>query len=425
MNGRALAVMVGGAVAGLAGAGVAAAQPGPETAFSAEPVASGLERPVFFTAAPGDAGGGYVAEAHTGAIRRIDLRTGATSEFFRLPAGTLSTGNEQGLLGLAFDPGYADNGRFYVNFTDAGGDTVVRRYAPNGSDAAGRPAFVGTDLLTVDQPFANHNAGWIGFNPAGGPSDANNLYVALGDGGSANDPRNLAQDLSSPLGSILRVDVSGDTAVAAAGNPFVGVAGADARIFAYGLRNPYRAAFDRATGDLYVGDVGQDTREEIDLIPAGTAGQNFGWRVREGDIATPGVGGPDRPGFTDPLYDYTHDFGAFGGLSVTGGVLYRGSVDELVGRYLFADFVSQNIWALDPDNPDASVENITELLAGDGNTLGGISSFGEDLAGEVYVVNLAGDVFRVVPEPGTGLAAGALTVLAFVSRRRVTARPAR
>jgi len=384
--------------------------------LGAERVAAGLNRPVFLTAAPGDADTGYVVEAHTGAIRTLDLDSGALGTFFTLPAGTLSTGGEQGLLGLAFDPGYAQNGRFYVNFTDAAGDTVVRRYAPG---AAGQPAFVGTDLLTIDQFQGNHNGGWIGFNPAAPAGREHELYIALGDGGGGNDPQNNAQNTTNLLGAVLRIDVSGDTYTNPADNPFAG-AGNPGRdeIFAYGVRNPYRASFDRATGDLYIGDVGQGAREEIDLIPAGTSGQNFGWRIREGVIATPGVGGPLTPGLVDPIYDYDRALDGFGGQSVTGGVLYRGPVAELQGRYLFADFVSQQVWSLDPANPGGSVANITELLAGDGRTLGGVSSFGEDLDGNVYVVNLGGEVFRIVPEPGTLAAVGVLAVVAGAGRRR-------
>ena len=313
------------------------------------------------------------------------------------------------------------NGRFYVNFTDAGGDTVVRRYAPGTPGtpgSGGQPAFVGTDLLTIDQPQSNHNGGWIGFNPAAPAGSAAELFIAVGDGGASNDPPNNAQTTTNLLGSILRIDVSGDTFVSPADNPFAG-AGDPGRdeIFAFGLRNPYRASFDRATGDLYIGDVGQNAREEIDLIAAGTSGQNFGWRIREGDIATPGISDPAVAGLVDPLYDYNRTDPEFGGRSVTGGVLYRGPVAELQGLYLFADFVSEQIWSLDPANPDASVENITALLAGEGQTLGGVSSFGEDQDGNVYVVNLGGEVFRIVPEPSS-VAVGLLGLSAAAGRRR-------
>jgi len=267
-------------------ASTALAQTGGFPGIDFDQVASGLDRPVFATSAPGDSDRLFVLEQHTGEIKILDLSTKTvTGTFLTLPGG-VSTGNEQGLLGLAFHPDYATNGRFYVNFTNGSGDTQVQEFSRSTADTA--DASSGRNILSIDQPFSNHNAGWMGFG------HDNLLYVATGDGGSAFDPQGNSQDITNNLlGKMLRIDVNGDDFAADASrnyaipnsNPFVGQTGDD-EIFAYGLRNPWRNSFDRQTGDLWIADVGQGQREEIDVLINGTSGQNYGWADREGTIAS-------------------------------------------------------------------------------------------------------------------------------------------
>lgn len=371
------------------------------TTLNFELVGNGLARPVFATSAPGDSDSLFVLEQHRGAIERIDLSTGTRSTFVTLPSGTVSTGNEQGLLGLAFAPDYQTSGRYYLNYTDASGDTRVREYTRQ-SPTQGNPIAT-RDILRIDQPFSNHNAGWIGFGPDG------NLYVATGDGGAANDPQNNSQTITNNLlGKILRVSVDGDDFPNDASrnysipssNPFVGQTGDD-EIFAYGLRNPYRCSFDRITGDLWIGDVGQNAREEIDVISAGTSGQNFGWRIREGTL------GPVVQDAIDPVYEYSRGSGALQGFSVTGGYVYRGSISELDGHYFFADFVNNRLWSFrlnENDQADFDGTNFTDFEDWSNRVEIGlpttirdidISSFGEDDDGNLIVVSLNGNVFRL------------------------------
>jgi glucose/arabinose dehydrogenase len=402
--------------------------------FSTERITSGLSRPVFLTAPPGDLDRVFVIEQHTGRIQIIRLRENTVDRVPFLTVPNLSTGPEQGLLGLAFHPDYASNGFFYVYKTVP--DSRVVRYTvsadPDLADAASA-----TSILEIAQPQSNHNAGWIGFGADG------YLYIATGDGGSGDDSgtghtptTGNAQDLTDNLlGKILRIDVDGDDFPAEAlrnyavpaSNPFVGVSGDD-EIWVYGLRNPYRSSFDRLTGDLYIADVGQAHCEEINVqLGASGGGENYGWRLREGVIATPtsGIGGPHPPAAIDPIFDYPHPSTASGepcsgpgssftGVSVTGGYVYRGPIAELFGRYLFADFGTGRIWSLRFDGSDPSsfdglnYDELTDHGADvrfipDAGNIATISSFGEDAAGNFYILNLyEGAVFRV-PEPSAGL----------------------
>lgn len=420
--------------------------------FQLHRVASGLARPVFLTAPPGDTDRVFIVEQHAGQIRilrRGDLTLEADPF---LTVSGVATGSEQGLLGLAFDPDYATNGTFYVYLTDP--DTKVVRYQVSADpDIADETS--ATPVLGFVQPQNNHNGGWIAFDAAG------LLYVSTGDGGASNDDGaghtagiGNAQDTDKLLGKILRIDPSGDDFPAdpdrnyaiPSGNPFVGVSGAD-EIWVYGLRNPWRPSFDRATGDLYVGDVGQSNCEEIDVQPAASSGgENYGWRLREGTIATPtgGVGGAAPAGAIDPIFDYSHggletcsDPGpGFSGISITGGYVYRGPLVELAGRYFFADFGTAKLWSLLWDGSDPSLfdgTNYTDLTDHSGDprfvpltgSLGLVSSFGEDADGNLYVLDLDGDVF-LLPEPGgvDALAAGILAILGLARTRRPRARPA-
>ncbi len=372
-----------------------------------ERVATGLSSPVAAVAAPGQPGRMYVV-LRGGEIRILDLATGQTTLFLNLTSLVVS-GNEQGLLGLAFSPDYATDRRFFVNYTARGdgASNIVEYQASTGNPDVADPGSARL-ILRIPQPQANHNGGWLAFGPDG------YLYASVGDGGGSNDSdtghtpgTGNAQDLEDNLlGKILRIDPS--PALDAwpdddernygipADNPFVGTAGDD-EIWAYGLRNPWRNSFDRLTGDLWIGDVGQGAREEINFAPAtSTGGENYGWRVREGSVATPGVGGSAPAGAIEPLYDYTHGTGAFQGRSVTGGYVYRGPILELQGKYFFADYVNQRIWSLTRSgNTYTDLTDWTSRLRPATGTINGISSFGEDAAGNLYIVDLDGEIYRV------------------------------
>jgi uncharacterized protein (TIGR03437 family) len=341
------------------------------------PVAEGLTSPLYVTHARDGSGRLFIVE-QIGRIRV--LPPGAASP---LPAPFLDiqskvvSGGERGLLGLAFHPQYTSNRRFFVNYTRAGdGATVVSEFTTSASD----PNLALTAekvILTIAQPFANHNGGMIEFGPDG------LLYIGMGDGGDAFDPGNRAQNIEELLGKMLRIDV--DTPNGAVpyssptDNPFFGSAPGRDEIYAVGMRNPFRFSFDRATGQLYVGDVGQTQIEEIDIV---TRGANYGWRVFEGTQCTnidPLCG---SPGFTPPITQYGHTNGR---CSVTGGYVYRGSRSTFTpGSYLFGDFCTGEIFLY--NNGAMSLLLDTNLL---------ISSFGEDAEGEIYVVNLGGSVFRL------------------------------
>lgn len=365
-------------------------------------VASGLSRPVYVTSPPADAERLFILEQHTGRIKILNLDTGLLNGTPFLDIDGLATGNEQGLLGLAFDPNYAENGFFYVNFTESNGTTDIRRYRVS----AGNPDIAdpgsGATVIMYSQPFSNHNGGWLGFGPDG------YLYICAGDGGSGNDPGNRAQDITDQrLGKILRLDINGDDFPADAtrnyaippDNPFVGTAGDD-EIWAYGLRNPWRASFDRLTGDFYIADVGQNQVEEINFQPASsTGGENYGWRVMEGtrcNIPNDPLPCSD-PSFTPPIHEYLHSGGLDGGQSISGGYVYRGPIREIQGTYFFADYVSSQIWSFRFDGANKTdFVNRTAELSPDAGSIESISSFGEDVAGNLYIVDLGGEIFKIV-----------------------------
>jgi glucose/arabinose dehydrogenase len=291
--------------------------------------------------------------------------------------GEVSLGGEQGLLGIAFSP---DGEFLYINYTDTAGHTHVTEFA---FDEDGADEDSGRDVLFVEQPFSNHNGGNLAFGPDG------HLYIGLGDGGSGGDPHGNGQSLSTLLGKMLRISPrpSGDAPYGVPrDNPFVGRDDARPEIWAYGLRNPWRYSFDRDTGDLWIGDVGQGSREEIDLEPAGSpGGLNFGWNRLEGTLAFEGAEPPDDA--VPPIFEYpTSD-----GCAVTGGYVYRGSdIPELVGSYVFGDFCNGRLQAFTVRNGRA-VEH-RDL----GPVVQSLSSFGEDADGELYVLSLSGQVYRLV-----------------------------
>jgi glucose/arabinose dehydrogenase len=365
-------------------------------AFSAAPlyaapalqlIADGLVNPLFFTSTPD---GKRIVLEQEGRIALLNASGTGNTTFMTVPR--IVSGGEKGLLGLAFDPNFATNRRFFVNVTAADRQgrlvTEIRRYTTFANDPTkGNPAS-GITIMRFLQPFENHNGGWLGFGKDGF------LYIATGDGGSGNDPQNNAQNLKNKLGKILRIDVSGAGFRIPADNPFIAMRGAQKSIFAYGLRNPFRTSFDRLTGDLYIGDVGQGSREEISKIPAGTKGQNFGWRVREGKIATPGITDPALANSVEPIYDYPHGGNAnIGqGSSVTGGYVYRGPAPSLGGKYIFGDFVTGGLWSIATNG--TGFNNLTGLLSSFGGA--NISSFGEDATGNLYLVDYRGRVFKFI-----------------------------
>jgi glucose/arabinose dehydrogenase len=364
-------------------------------------VGTGFARPVFVTTPPGETGRLFVVEQHSGRIRILRLADGSIEPEPFLTVPGVTQGGEQGLLGLAFHPDYATNGFFFVNYTTTGGGPAghseVVRYQAQGDP----PTSIAADplskkvLLTYAQPEANHNGGWVGFGTDGF------LYISTGDGGGGNDQHGTignGQDRGSLLGKILRIDPDqGDPYAIPTGNPFAGVAGQREEIWAFGLRNPWRCSVDRSTGDLWIGDVGQGAREEIDLAPAGVAGLNFGWRPREGLIQTPAF--PNENPVT-PATDPVHDYGRSLGFSVTGGYVYRGqAIPELQGAYFFGDFGSGRIWTLRREESQAAdvVERTEELNSGSPKPVGGLPSFGEDGAGELFVCDLNdGEIYRIV-----------------------------
>jgi glucose/arabinose dehydrogenase len=384
-------------------------------------VASGLTQPLFVTAPPGDSGRLFIVQQE-GRIRILNLATGVINPTPFLTLTGLRTGGEQGLLGMAFDPNYAANGKFYLNFTVPGGAfgngvTHVSQFTVSGNPNIADPASERI-LLTFDHPQANHNGGWIGFSPRAG--DANNLYIATGDGGGANDlgpghiePGGNAQSLTTLLGKILRIHINSanGTYTIPPNNPFVGVTGAREEIWALGLRNPFRNGFDRQTGRMFIGDVGQSAREEIDVQqPTNSGGgENYGWRVREGSIQNPAFPGePPPPGAINPIFDYPRSVGR----TVIGGYVYRGQrIPNLRGVYVFGDFAgpdsgpnSGQIFTLNYDGIIASnFQNITAQLfptSVGGFTLGSLSSLGEDASGELYITDLInGSVFKIVAAP--------------------------
>ncbi|MEM8679613.1 MAG: PQQ-dependent sugar dehydrogenase [Planctomycetota bacterium] len=376
-------------------------------------VASGLDSPLYGTYAPDDPTDRMFwlqqGSAGTGQIMVQNQTTGTVTNFMNVTG--LSTGGERGLLGLAFHPDYQTNGKFYINATGSvGGRTEIREYTVQGNPATSNlgNAASARVLMTINQPFANHNGGWIGFNPRINPNDSQYLYIATGDGGSGGDPGDRSQDITNQLlGKMLRIDPDGDdfptdpnrNYAIPASNPFVNGTGDD-EIWAYGLRNHWRNSFDRETGDLWIGDVGQGFREEINFQSADSAGgENYGWRVMEGNRCNNqnSVGPPCfDDSLVDPVYDYLHNSGQFGGFSVTGGYNYRGSIAQYEGLYFFADYVTENIWTLDPHavDPASTVIRRNAELPTSAGSVGGIPSFAEDAHGEMYLVSFSGDIFE-------------------------------
>lgn len=394
-------------------------------------VASGLTQPLFVTAPPGDFNRIFIVQQN-GQIRILHLDTGTLNASPFLTISGLAVGGEQGLLGFAFDPSYAANGKFYVNGTVPGGFfdqgiTRILQYqvSSNPDIADTTPANIKT-VLSFDQPQTNHNGGWIGFSPRAG--DDHNLYIATGDGGAANDqgtghiePGGNAQNNTTFLGKMLRihVDPTTGTYTIPANNPYASPTPAPSpapkrEIWALGLRNPFRDSFDRSTGRMFIGDVGQDTREEVDVQQATNpgGGENYGWRDREGFIENPGFATATptptpNPPRVDPIFDYPHTTGQ----TVIGGYVYRGQqFPALQGVYVFGDYLGPEpgsigrIFSLNYDGTTASnFQDITSQLfpiptTGGNVNLVNLSSLGEDAAGELYLTDIGnGNVYKISP----------------------------
>lgn len=342
-----------------------------------EAFVSDLALPVFMTAVPGDNEKLYVVEK-VGRVRLV--QGGALQEQSVLDIENLvSTSNEQGLLGLALHPDYQNNGYIFVYYTDEAGDTQVVRYQVSNDVADPNSA---KPILSVDQPHSNHNGGMIAFGPDG------YLYIGLGDGGSANDPKNRAQNLTLHLGKILRIDIdNGDPYAIPEDNPFVGQTDVLPEIWTYGWRNPWRFSFDRETGDMWVGDVGQNEYEEVSFQGAGQGGDNYGWRCKEASHNFDRSEGCEGE-LIDPVLEYDHRQG----VSITGGYRYRGrAIQELQGMYVYGDFGSGKIWfAAEQDGKWGA----SEWQDGDLN----ISSFAEDADGELYVIDYRGTIYKLTKE---------------------------
>ncbi len=407
-------------------------QPLAAVSFTATRVASGLSQPLFVTAPPGDMNNIFVVQ-QTGQITMVSLQTAVPlgtkkkkktkppPPFFSVAGMLTSTSGEQGLLGMAFDPNFATNQKFYLDFTVPGGvfgngTTHVSQFqvmpAATKPKKKKHPNLNEKILLTFDHPQTNHNGGWIGFSPRAG--DDNNLYISTGDGGNGNDqgpghiePGGNAQNNTTLLGKILRIhiDSTAGTASIPSDNPFASSSTFRHEIWAYGLRNPFRASFDQQNGRMFIGDVGQNTREEVDVQEATNpgGGENYGWRLREGTIATPTgnpvVGGSPPPGAVDPIIDYPRSTGG----TVIGGCVYRGTaIPALQGKYVFGDYLAGKIFTLDYDGTTASnFQDITSQLFPTrvgGFTLNALSSLCEDASGELYITDIgSGSVYKIVP----------------------------
>ena len=370
--------------------------------FAVRRVGTGFASPLFLTALPDDSGRVLVVE-RAGRIRILNPATGAIAPIpFLDVSGQVSTDGERGLLAVSLAPDYMTSGRAYVYLTALDGRIELRRYTSPASNRDALDAASADLLLAIAHPRSNHNGGWLGFGRDG------LLYMATGDGGGANDPDGNGQNRNTLLGKMLRLDVARDEFPAdgnrdygiPASNPFAGGGGAG-EVWLYGLRNPFRNSFDRSTGELWIGDVGQNAIEEIDRVQITQAGLNLGWPLFEGTQPLLGAG---PTGLTMPVAQYSHGSGPLQGASVTGGFVYRGPVEPLQGLYIFADFISSNIWSVPAASlvagatqPSSSFTNRNAAFAPNAGSIANVASFGEDQAGNLYIVAFGGDVFMIQP----------------------------
>ncbi|MCF8303901.1 MAG: PQQ-dependent sugar dehydrogenase [Bacteroidales bacterium] len=354
-----------------------------------ESFATGLNNPVSMSHA-GDSRL-FVVE-RSGVIKIVDQNGNINSTPFLDISGRVQSGGEQGLLGLAFHPDYASNGYFYVNYTGQADSTHISRFSVSESDPDVADPGSESVMLTIHQPYTNHNGGDVRFGPDG------YLYISTGDGGSAGDPQNNAQDLGSLLGKLLRIDVAGNPYGIPPHNPFVDDPAARDEIWAWGLRNPWRISFDSETGDLWIADVGQNEYEEINFEPAGSnGGVNYGWRCYEGHHEYNTQGCESQEFYTFPVHEYSHT--ATGGCSVTGGFIYRGDqYENLLGHYVFADYCNDKLWTLYNDSGN------WELTQQGQYTGNNFSTFGQDANGELYIAGISsGIIYHIKDTTTTGI----------------------
>ena len=385
----ALFLLITGCGGGGSGSGFVVQQPNPGL-LKLSSFVTGLTAPVGMET-PNDGTGRLFVVEQAGTIRIIEGGSILATAFLDI-TGNVESGGEEGLLGLAFHPNYSSNRRFFVNYTRRVSgqlQTFISEFAASTGDANLADPMSERVLLTVNQPFVNHNGGQLAFGPDGF------LYIGLGDGGSGGDPFGNGQSLATLLGKILRIDVDGAFAAGKqyaipAGNPFA-VSGGLPEIWAYGLRNPWRFSFDVSTSRLFGGDVGQGNWEEVDLI---VSGANYGWNIMEGDHCyPPGTASCNMTGLTMPITEYPHD--ATGGTAIIGGFVYRGSLmPALAGEYIFGDLSSGNVWSLTevtPGNWQQTLMLVHNLT---------VSAFGRDIAGELYLVDYGnGAILRIQSGP--------------------------
>ncbi len=361
---------------------------------------SDLDQPIFVTAPASDDRLFILQRA--GQILIYENDALLATPFLSIP-GVATTG-EGGLLGLAFPADYATSGFFYIYYTAAGLTSRVSRFEVS-SDPNIASVESEFNFFALSQPFDNHNGGTLAIR-------GDFLYLGLGDGGGANDPDDRAQDNTDAFGQMLRWNIAG-------GSP------GNADAYAYGLRNPFRFSFDRANGDLYIGDVGQDAREEIDIqLGTDESFLNYGWDVEEGtrcndpDPSEPPCGSAS---ITDPMWEYAHANVAYCSGTVTGGIVYRGSIAEIYGHYFFADYCMDKIWSFEWDGDavlSAEIVDRTSQFLPPVGAIENIVAFGEDGFGEMYIVDLSGEIYRVVPEPASGALGAGIAALALLGRRR-------
>ncbi len=369
-----------------------------QTSLDTVRVASGLAAPVLVTAPPNDFARVFIVQ-QGGKIRILSGGSLLATPFLDLSAKVNFSG-EQGLLGLAFDPNYAANGYFYVDYARAGdGYSMIERYTVSANPDVADPTTATTILGPWVHPQNNHNGGCLQFGSDG------MLYGAWGDGGNANDTgpghtaaTGNAQDPSQLLGKMLRLDVNNPPTYIPANNPFVNTPGYQAAIWDLGMRNPWRWSFDRLTGEMYIGDVGQSAREEVDIEAPVSGGHNYGWRCMEGTKCTGFTGCTcNDVSLTLPIYDYAH---TSGNCAIIGGFVYRGSICDLQGTYFFADYCSARIWSFRYVGGQMTefTDRTTELAPGGGLKINNISGFGEDAAGELYICDIGdGEIYKIVP----------------------------
>ncbi len=365
------------------GGGGGGGAPQAPLALTLQPVVSGLASPVHLTAPEGDSRLFIVERA--GRIRIVQGGTLLAAPFLDISARTTTDG-ERGLLSMAFHPHYATNGYFFVYYTDTNGDIAIDRFSVQAADPNAADPLSGTRVLSVAHPtFSNHNGGLLGFGPDG------DLYIGTGDGGGGGDPNGNAQNQDSLLGKLLRIDVDpgGQPYAIPSSNPFAGQAGKRGEIWAYGLRNPWRYAFDAAQGQLYIADVGQDRREEVDIAGVGEGGLNYGWNIMEGTLCYP-ADPCNQQGLALPVLDYDH--GGSNACSIIGGHVYRGAaIPELQGSYLYSDLCAG--WLKSFVFRNGAAEERTDWGVPD---VAPIYSMGEDAQKEQYLLSGNGGVYRVV-----------------------------